>query len=47
MKDLELIKRVPDEDFHYILPCNCEDCEGFAMVSNNKMSIKAHNKLYN
>lgn len=31
------------------LPCTCngEDCEGFAAVSNNELSIKAHNFLYN
>jgi hypothetical protein len=30
------------------LPCSCSDdgCEGFAMVSNNPLSIKAHNMLY-
>jgi hypothetical protein len=29
------------------LPCNCdyEDCEKWAAVSNNKLSIKAHNEL--
>lgn len=32
-----------------ILPCNCnyEYCDGWAVVTNNKMSIKAHNDLYN
>ena len=31
-----------------VLPCNCGDttCEGWAMVSNNKLSIKSHKKLY-
>ena len=30
------------------MPCNCGDdaCEGFACVSNNELSIKAHLDLY-
>jgi hypothetical protein len=30
------------------LPCSCGqgNCKGWAMVSNNELSIKAHNKLY-
>lgn len=34
---------------HFItLPCNCGDssCQGWASVSNNKHSIKAHYELY-
>ena len=32
-----------------VLPCNCmeQGCEGWAVVSNNELSIKAHNELYN
>ena len=31
-----------------VLPCNCNygNCKGWALVSNNKISIKAHNELY-
>lgn len=31
------------------LPCSCEDksCKGWAMVGNSKLSIRAHNDLYN
>lgn len=31
-----------------VLPCKCgdESCEGWAVVSNNPLSIKAHNELY-
>lgn len=30
------------------LPCSCdyEECNGWAMVSNNPESIKIHNELY-
>lgn len=32
-----------------VLPCSCgdESCKGWAVVSNNKLSIKSHNSLYN
>lgn len=31
-----------------VLPCKCNInvCKGWAVVSNNKLSIKAHNDLY-
>lgn len=31
-----------------VLPCNCNDetCKGWAVVSNNELSIKAHCELY-
>lgn len=31
-----------------VLPCNCNDeiCKGWAVVSNNELSIKAHYDLY-
>jgi len=33
---------------HVVLPCNCNNkgCKSWALVSNNKLSIKAHNDLY-
>lgn len=32
-----------------ILACDCGDksCKGWAVVSNNPLSIKSHNELYN
>lgn len=32
-----------------VLPCKCNDslCKGWAVVSNNRLSIKSHNELYN
>lgn len=32
---------------HFVtLPCNCEEegCDGWACISNNPLSIKAHNR---
>lgn len=27
--------------------CDCEYCQGWAAVSNNELSVKCHNDLYN
>lgn len=42
---------IPLADFDkdmVVLPCHCGDelCNGWAAVSNNALSIKAHNDLY-
>lgn len=28
------------------LPCNCGNCNGWACVNNNRISIKTHKELY-
>jgi hypothetical protein len=34
--------------FSVVLPCNCGEhaCKGWAVVSNNDLSIKSHKELY-
>jgi len=43
----EISREEYDKNF-LALKCNCEDtkCNGWATVSNDSLSIKAHNDLY-
>lgn len=47
IKKSDLTKELYNEYF-VTLPCNChaEECQGWACVDNNPLSIKTHKELY-
>lgn len=48
IEESEISQEFYNDEF-ITLPCTCdgEDCEGWAAISNNPLSLKGHNYLYN